>query len=161
MAFKPNFNLSAFWTKESKNIIKSYKNLMTQGRGVLQDDAPRKQKNNRKPWLVNTGETRDKGFDSKHNRLRLLVFASGREHSGKTRWITKNGKVRTGQAKSKPTHRQIFRWHNKGISSASGETYSGVFGQLPVGSKFEDRLRAEVSRQTKREILRGLRQRRK
>lgn len=154
MAFKPKFDLRAFFDKESKTIRTEYKKLLSRGRGVLNDDAPRKKKNNRQPWLVNTGETRDHGIERKWNKHSATIFASGKKHSGRTRRITKAGKVKTGQSKNRPTYYQLYSWHNKGISSASSETYSGIFGQLPIRSNFEKRLKEEIRRQSERELHR-------
>ena len=99
-SFKPNYNFSTFFKKESKTAVTQYKRLLTLGRGVDNDDAPRKKKNNRKSWLINTGETRLKGIERKNDKFSMTIFASGKKHSGKTRWIAR-GKVRTGKAKSR------------------------------------------------------------
>ena len=131
-----------------------YKRLLTSGHGILNDDAPKKEKNNRKPWLINTGETRQKGIERRNGKLSMTVYASTKKHSGRTRYITKAGKVRTGQAKHRPTYRQLFEYHNQGRSSASGDQYSGIFNLLPLGSDFPDRLRREVALQINRELTR-------
>ena len=155
--FKPNFNLSAFFNKESKTASTQYKRLLSLGRGILNDDAPRKKKNNRKPWLVNTGETRQKGIERKNDKYSMTIYASAKKHSGRTRYITKKGEVRTGTSKNRPTYKQLFKYHNQGRSSASSETYSGIFNELPLNSAFPDRLKAEVYSQTQREIGRLVR----
>lgn len=155
--FKARIDLSAFFNKESKNLVSSYKGLLTSGRGVRQDDAPRKMKDNRKPWLINTGDTRQNGIERKYTKSGMIVFASSKKHSGKTRWVRKDRTVGTGRSKRRPTYRQLFKWHNRGRSSALSESYSGIFNEFPANSKFGDRLEEEVMRQTKREVLRLVR----
>lgn len=141
--------LKRFLEKEAGIIITTYKRLLSVKRGHRNDNAPsnakktiiRKGKNH---WMVATGETKKKGFDSKvskrgSGRYNLMVFASGKKHSGK---YVYGGSVLQG--KSKPTYRSIFRWNN----TADGR-YSGVFGdKLPVNSKFPERLSKEVGKQT-------------
>jgi len=145
-------DLTVFFTKGAKTLIGNYKRLLTLGRGVSQDFAPKKKVGNRKPWLINTGETHDKGFDSRAGKLRLIIFPSGKKHSGKTRYKTKSG-FKTGQSKKPPTYRSLFRWHNRGKSSYNGQNYSGLFGMLPLGSDFNKKMGREAMRQLKPQIV--------
>jgi hypothetical protein len=135
-------DFSKFFKREAtRNIIPSYKRLMTKGRGVENDDAPTKDKG-RKSWMVDTGELRDHGFVYRATRDRLLIFGSGKKHSSKYR--------------NPPTYKQLFQWHNKGRSAKSGETYSGIFGQLPLKSRFPDRFRDEALKQLKPQIIKAI-----
>jgi len=152
MARPIKLDLTRFFIREGKTIIRSYKRLLTQGRGVSQDFAPKKKVSNRKPWLINTGETREKGFASKASKHRLLIYPSGKKHSGQTRYRTKSG-YKTGQAKKSPTYRSLFRWHNRGKSSYNNQSYSGLFMKLPLGSQFPARMNTEVMRQLKPQIV--------
>ena len=134
-----------FFAKEArKNIIPDYKRLMTKGRGVLQDNAPTKKFPNGKKWMVKTGELRDKGFSFFASKDRLLVFPTKGIHSGK----------------EGHSYRELFLRHNQGFSSYNRQRYSGIFGQLPVNSKFHERFKEEAIRQINKkvgkELLRGL-----
>lgn len=125
-----------FIFEATKNIIPSYKRLMTRGKGVKMDNAPKKKKGGG-VWMVDTGETRDNGFLHSVKKTSLLIFANPAKHSGKT--------SRGYQQKSPPRYDQIFGWHN-------ANRYSGVFRMLPVGSKFPDRLVKEVGNQVFKQI---------
>lgn len=129
---KIKLDFRTFFNREGKKIITSYKSLITNRRGVDQDDAPEKKYPNGKPWLVNTGALRKDGFRYIYTANRLIIFPSGAKHPGK-------GK--------QPTFRQLFRWHN----TANGR-YSGLFGKLPVGSAFPDRFQEEASKQLLKKV---------
>jgi len=154
-------DLTKFFRKEAPKIIGSYKRLMTMKRGILQDAAPPNapatiRKKGKDHWLVDTGETKSKGFDYRVSSTRLLIFGSGRRHSGRyTQMLVPEGSKRVrGQSRiptrkvirqrpgTPPTYRQIFRWHNK-------QGYSGIFGQLPKGSRFYKRMWVEAHAQIK------------
>ena len=135
-----------FFAREARRaIIPSYKRLITVGRGVEQDNAPTKKKPNRRKWMNATGELRDKGFSFIATKNRLIVFPTKGKHSGK-------GK--------QPSYRELFTWHNRGLSSYNNQRYSGLFEKLPVGSQFPKRFKEEAMRQINKkvgkELLRGL-----
>ena len=158
---KVRIDLRKFFTREAKrNIIGSpnksyptYKSLLRMKKGVKLDNAPdndevtakRKGKNQ---WMVHTGETQRQGFLFRAKKKELLVYASKAKHSGNTYYMTKAGKTSYKQKKP-PTYEKIFQWHNK-------RGYSGVFGQLPVGSKFPERLVKEVGKQFEPQITKGI-----
>jgi hypothetical protein len=138
---KFKLNLKSFFAKEGNTIVKSYKRLLSTKRGVENDSAPPNaastvKKKGFSHWLQDTGETKKEGFKSKTTSSRLLIFASGKRHSGK---YTSGGKRKT-RSGSKPTYRELFEYHNK-------DRYSGVFGQLPVGSNTIKKLDKEVTKQ--------------
>ena len=135
-----------FFAREArKNIIPSYKRLITVGRGVEQDNAPTKKKPNRRKWMNATGELRGKGFSFFASKDRLLIFPTKGKHAG---------------GEKPPSYRELFTWHNQGYSSHDGQRYSGIFGKLPVGSQFPKRFKEEAMRQINKkvgkELLRGL-----
>ncbi len=134
---KVKLNLASFFkTEAKKNIIPSYKRLISKGQGVDIDYAPRhKNPSNNKPWLIDTGETNRKGYNYRAGRDKLIIFASGAKHSPR---VYKNGTM----SKKQVTYRQIFSWHN-----TAGGRYSGIFGKLPKGSQFPERFKAEVKTQ--------------
>lgn len=156
-------NLKVFFDKEAKTIIASYKSLLTKKQGVSLDPAPKNapatiRKKGKDHWLVDTGETRREGFAFITQPTRMVIYASGKKHSGRytQMLVPEGGKKKRGQwqiptrkvirqGKSKPTYRQIFRWHNQ-------KGYSGIFGKLPVGSGFPKRFVAEVVKQLRPQI---------
>jgi len=156
-------NLKVFFDKEAKGIIASYRRLLTMKQGVSLDPAPHNapatiRKKGKDHWLVDTGETKREGFEFITTPNRLVIYASGKKHSGRyTQMLVPEGSQRkrgqwriptrkvTRQGKSRPTYRQIFRWHNQ-------KNYSGIFGKLPVGSKFPQRFVAEVVKQLRPQI---------
>ncbi|MCF7801088.1 MAG: hypothetical protein K9N34_03625 [Candidatus Marinimicrobia bacterium] len=150
-----------FFRKEAPRLIGQYKRLLTVKRGIANDAAPPNaprtiRKKGKDHWLVDTGETHDRGFDYRVQPKRLLIFASGKRHSGRyTQMLVPEGSKRQkGQSRipsrkvirqrpgTPPTYRQIFRWHNK-------KGYSGIFGKLPIKSAFYRRMQAEANRQTR------------
>ena len=139
-------NFKTFFAREARrNIIRDYKSLISKGRGTRQDSAPTKKKPNGRPWMINTGELKDKGFSFVATRNRLVIFPTKGIHSGK-------GK--------QPSYRSLFTWHNQGLSSHNNQRYSGVFGQLSVKSDFPKRFQKEAGKQlvdkVGKELLRGL-----
>ena len=157
---KVRLNFKRFFTNEAKkNIIGSptttyptYKSLMNTKRGINLDHAPKNAKSTQKKkgkdhWLVSTGETMRTGFKFGAKPLKLIVFASGKKHSGRYLY---NGGRGVGKAKNPPTIRQLFRWHNQ-------EEYSGVFNKLPRGSQFFKRLAKEADRQVEKQLIKQAR----
>jgi hypothetical protein len=153
---KVRLNFKKFFTKEAKkNIIGSpttsyptYKSLMNTKRGINLDHAPSnalstQKKKGKDHWLVSTGETMKTGFKFGAKPLKLIVFASGKKHSGKYLY---GGGSRVGKAKNPPTIRQLFRWHNQ-------QEYSGVFHKLPRGSQFFKRLAKEADKQVTKQLM--------
>ncbi|MDD5220151.1 MAG: hypothetical protein PHV11_06275 [Candidatus Bipolaricaulis sp.] len=143
-------DLTAFFQREARTIISRYKSLITQKRGVAMDDAPHNKpstvKRKRKDhWMVDTGELNRSGFDFRVRPTELLIFASGKRHSGKRSYMTKAGK-RISYSNSHPTYRQLFKWHNQ-------KGYSGVFGKLPTGSQFPKRLVTEIVAQLRPQMV--------
>lgn len=135
-------NLREFFIKEAAILVKSYKSLMSQGRGVKMDAAPSNAASTIKSkgknlWLVNTGETKNRGFESDATENSMTVEASGKRHSGN--YLYKGKKKRhTG---ANPTYEELFEFHNQ-------KNYSGIFGdKLPVGSQLPKRLEKEVKKQ--------------
>ena len=122
MAKELKLDLTKILTREAKTIIASYRRLMSRGQGVELDQAPKKKKG-KKPWMINTGDTKNNGFAFTVRKTSLKVYAPKRKHS--------SGKV---------TYQDIFNWHNM-------KNYSGVFNKLPAGSKFPERVVREVGKQ--------------
>jgi len=152
MALK--LKLKAFFDKEAKTLIRSYKRLISVRRGVSNDNAPsnmpstRRGKGGRDHWLLNTGELKQQGFEFKTTNNRMMVFAAGKRHSP-----PRVGKRRTGsKAPSQPTYRQLFRWHGRG---RKGNTYSGIFGRLPYNSRFPERFTNECIEQLNPQITKA------
>ena len=141
---KVKADFSAFFAREAKkNIIPSYKRLISKGQGVDIDYAPRhKNPSNNKPWLIDTGETNRKGYNYRAGRDKLIIFASGAKHTPR---VYKNGTM----SKKQVTYRQLFKWHN-----TAGGRYSGIFGILPKNSAFPARFRAEATRQLMPQMIR-------
>lgn len=145
--FKPKINLKKFFRVEAiKNIIgkpntqfPTYKSLLNKKKGIRLDSAPNNKEATRKAkgknhWLVNTGNTMNKGFKFDAKPKSLRVFASKEKHS----------------LNKKVTYEQIFKWHN-------ADRYSGIFQKLPVGSKFPERLVREVGKQIGPQMVKYLR----
>ncbi len=144
--------------------MRGYKTLITKKRGVRQDDAPSNAASTiaakgKDHWMINTGETKRRGFKSISRPNSLTVFAPGQRHSGKRVYMgvpgghkgqkagvrrprTERRIVKYNTKRPPPTYRQLFRWHNQ-------EGYSGVYGQLPVNSRFNTRFSKEVIKQFK------------
>ena len=125
---KLKLNLKTILIKEAKNLITQYKRLLSSGRGVLHDDSPKK-KSGKGKWLIDTGETKNKGFAFTARNKSFTIYALPTKHS-----------------KSKATYRQIFGWHNM------AQGWSGVFNRLPQGSKMPERVVEEAGRQVYRWI---------
>lgn len=164
MAKQIKLDFTRFFQQEAPRLIGHYKRLLTIKRGVMNDNAPPNapatiRKKGKNHWLVDTGETKTHGFDFRVKPKRLLIFASGNRHSGRyTQMLVPEGsKRKRGQSRiptrrvirqrngTPPTYRQIFRWHNK-------EGYSGVFGALPLKSKFFKRMQADALRQVRAQL---------
>ena len=129
--FEPKLKL--FLNKEGKNLISVYKRFLSVGKGILNDSSPTK-KSGKGKWLIDTGETKEKGFAHKATNISLTVYALNKKHSGRD--------SRGYKKKNPPTYAQIFNWHNQ------SQGWSGIFGnKLPVGSEFPRRLVTEVGRQ--------------
>lgn len=137
-------SLRAFFTKEAKNLISTYKRLISNRQGIDLDDAPSNApstvaKKGFNHWMVETFELKDKGFNSKINDNGFSVFASKRTHT------TKRGRKLPSKI---PTYEDLFTWHN-------AKKYSGVFGnRMPKGSQFYQRLVKEVYKQLQPQIAR-------
>jgi len=147
-------DFTIFFRAESKKIIASYKKLITTRRGVLNDDAPHNAKSTqlrkgKDHWLVDTGETKQRGFKSLVRKTRLLIYASGERHSPRR---SKNPRIGT-IAKPAPSYRQLFRWHGHG---SKNKEYSGIFVKLPRESQFPRRFVMEGIRQLKPQIFKEL-----
>jgi len=135
------FDFKKFFDREAVKIITAQKRMMSVGRGLVNDTAPKhKNRKNKKKWLVDTGETSDKGMTFASAKHRLLIFPSGKRHS---------------RGKNPPTYRQLYRWHNRGLNTKS--PYSGVLGGLPLKSAFPERFRKEAIRQLKPQIVKAIR----
>ncbi len=156
---KIKLDFKKFFIKESKNLIKYYKLFMKKKQGLNYDDAPSNKpstvkKKGKDHWLVDTGETMQKGFKYRAKRLGMLVFASGQKHSGRSTYIKrKDGKPagkKINKSKNPPRLRQIFEWHNK-------KNYSGVFGELPKGSAMHARFDKEANKQVQVAIEKAMR----
>ena len=98
------YDFTAFFAKEVKTFIRKYKSLITQKRGIDEDDAPRNEPSTAKRkgfnhWLVHTGELRRSGFESKAGRMEASIFASKKTH--------------TSKYKNPPTFEDLFAWHTK------------------------------------------------
>jgi hypothetical protein len=86
--------------------------------------------------MVDTGKLKKLGFQMQAWPMRLRVYASREVHSTKT--SKKSGKTWT------ITHEELFLLHNQGHP---GKRYSGVFNQLPMGSRFPERLSKAIYKQ--------------
>lgn len=128
---KIKYNFKVFFEKEAKILIRKYKSLITQKRGIRDDSAPANKPSTIKQkgfdhWLLDTGDLRANGFDSDAQSMELTVFAKKERHRG-----------------SRVSYEQLFEWHTK--------KYSGIFG-LPIGSQFQQRLYREYFRQTQEHL---------
>ncbi len=165
MAKQLSINLQPILEKEAKKLIASYRNLLTKKQGIEIDAAPSnapstKQRKDKDHWLIDTGETYRKGFKYRATKNTLLVFASGERHSGRRTYVGVPGghkgkkrgvrrartQKRIVRAKNPPTYRQIFSWHNKGLSKG-GVMYSGIFQKWPKRSDAIKRVGEEALRQ--------------
>ena len=131
MKFK--LNLKKFFTKEAKTLTTTYKRLMSVGRGIRNDDAPSKKKPNDKPWLIDTGVLKSKGFVQEATKLSMKVRGSRRIHPNST-----------------VTYEQLFDFHNQ-------KGYSGIFGTMfPHNSKIPERLADEIDKQIEKWIKKNI-----
>lgn len=142
-------DLKKFFLNEGKIIVKSLKRLISVKQGVKLDRAPSNKgatikKKGFDHWLLSTGELKRLGIKFKATKDYLLIFASGKRHSGKIK--TKGGiKKKTGYI---PTHRELINWHT--------ENYSGLFGELPANTKTFDRMEKELTKQLKEHLNKNL-----
>lgn len=152
---KIKVRLRPFFEREAKTLTREYKKLITTRKGVSLDKAPNnaaatiKQKGFNH-WLVNTGETKNKGFRHKAHNKGFKVFANPAKHSGRYLYVKhKNGEpvetVIKRSKNSKATYEDIFDWNNQ-------KNYSGVFEFLPVGSRMPQRLDKELAKQIQPQI---------
>lgn len=143
---KLSFNLRNFLNREGQTLINSYKRLIATRKGISLDPAPHnapatiKRKGFDK-WMVHTDKLRRNGFKMLAWPMRLKVYASTDVHS--VRVSKRTGKTWT------VTHEQLFLYHNQGHPE---KRYSGVFSKFPAGSRFPDRLSAEVYKQMKPQL---------
>ena len=177
MAKQLSINLQPILEKEAKTLISSYRRLLTKKQGIQIDTAPRNAPSTigikgKDHWLVDTGETRRKGFKYRATKDTMLVFASGERHSGRRTYYGVPGghkgkkrgvrrartQKRIVRAKNPPTYRQIFSWHNKGLSKG-GSMYSGIFQKWPVGSKAIERIGNETLKQIRQSVIDRLQER--
>ena len=126
---KIKINLKSFFEREAKILIKAYKNLMSRRQGVRLDSAPHNKastikRKGKDHWLVDSGNLRDKGFESKTTKISLEVYASRKPHKNR----------------NDVSYEELFKLHNQ-------KGYSGIFGELPVGSGLEKRLIKELDAQ--------------
>ena len=133
-------NLTQLFTQEAKNIISSYKSLLSRRLGTRLDQAPSNKPSTIKrkgfdKWMVDSGNTKDKGFLSKVTKITMSIFASKQRHTNR----------------SDISYEKLFQLHN----TASGR-YSGVFGQAPVESKIFERMDREINRQVQKFITKRL-----
>lgn len=136
MAKGIKFDFLSFFTREAKNLVKQYQHLMDRGVGVSLDNAPENKPSTIKKkgfskWMVDTGELKNRGFKYLAKKDEFSVFGNSTPHS-----------------KGGTTYNKLFEIHN----TAKGR-YSGVFGKLPVGSKFVDRFEKEAIGQIKKHVL--------
>jgi len=133
-------NLMQFFLQEAKTLISQYKSLLTRRLGVGRDTAPRNKPSTIKRkgfdhWLVDSGDTKRKGFLSTVTRLTMRVFASKQRHKNR-------GDV---------SYEKLFELHN-----TAGDRYSGIFGSVPYGSKIFIRMDKEIVKQTNKFIAKRL-----
>jgi hypothetical protein len=133
-------NLTALFIQEAKNLISAYKSLLTRRIGTRGDQAPPNKpstikRKGKSHWMVDTGNTKNKGFLSEVTRKTLTIFASKQRHKNR----------------SDVSYEKLFLLHN----TARGR-YSGVFGQAPRGSKIFQRVDKEINKQVQRFIEKRL-----
>lgn len=153
---KFQLDLTRFFEKECKTLIASYKGLLTRKQGIALDNAPSNKESTIKRkgkdhWLVDTGETRRKGFLSEANRLKMKVYANTAKHSGRSTYMTKSEGKKIYVKKDPPTYEQIFLWHN-----TANDRYSGIFQMIPAGSKLFERLDKEINKQVQDQIKKNI-----
>ncbi|MCD4692706.1 MAG: hypothetical protein K8R79_07325 [Calditrichales bacterium] len=145
-SIKFDLNLKQFFNKQSHLLAFDYKRLVLGRKGISGDRSPDnkestiRQKGVNK-WMVATGELLSSGIKYRASKLGFLVFASGKQHSGRRLY---RRKLRDG--KSKPKYKELFEWHNK----AKG--WSGIFEKLPHDSKLPRKLEKEITKQFDRAI---------
>jgi len=164
------FDFTNFFAHWKTQIIASYRRLLTIKEGVSGDKAPsnapsvvaRKGKDH---WMKDTGELYNNGFESKHDKQTLQIFASKKPHSGRYTYkgvpgghkgqspYVRRARTETRIKQSKgphPTYEQIFMWHNQ-------RGYSGIFGKLAKNSKFPRAFTKEAFRQCKDQLPKNIR----
>lgn len=135
-----HFNLYNFLRREGETLIKSYQRLIQTRKGISLDSAPHNaaatvKRKGKDHWMVDTGKLKRSGFKMMAWPMRLKVYASPEVHThGKKRDVT---------------YEDLFIWHNQGHA---GKTYSGVFNKFPAGSRFPERLSAEVYKQMRPQL---------
>ena len=137
-------DLRLFFSQATKTLIASYKNLLSKRQGVRLDDAPQNAnstiaRKGKDHWLVETGETKNRGFLSRFTKTMMEVFASPQRHSGKT--------VGGTTRKNAPSYEKIF-----GMWNTAGGRYSGIFGQVPANSRLFQRLDKEMNIQFQKHL---------
>ncbi|MDZ7821556.1 MAG: hypothetical protein U5N26_06945 [Candidatus Marinimicrobia bacterium] len=166
------FDFTDFFKYWSVQIIKSYRNLLTQKKGVQYDKAPSNEpsvqdRKGKDHWMVDTKELYGEGFKSHFTKDKLRVYASKERHSGRYTYMGVPGghkgqkpyvrrarterriKQRRGE---QPTYEQLFMWHNK-------KGYSGIFGRLAKDSKFVKEFSREANKQIKTQLPKEMRKR--
>jgi hypothetical protein len=179
---KIQLKLKPFFKRESILLRGQYRRLLTLKKGIRNDTAPSNElstilSKGADHWLINTGETREKGIGYKAFRSGMKVYAMKNRHSGNRVYMgvkgghkgRKRGVHRPRDEKrivnygKGPPYHDLYTWHNKGGDPTAmyngTERYSGIFQKWPVGSKFPDRLgmavRKEVKKHLKKEIRRA------
>jgi len=137
-------DLRDFFEVEGDKIIRAYKGLLRKKRGIAQDDAPSNEPSTVKRkgfnhWMKDTGKTISRGFQKLvPSKTKLIVQASPLKHP----------------KRSDVSYHDIFDLHNK-VDKKTGKSYSGVFGQLPVGSRTIQRMNKEMIKQVDKHILKN------
>lgn len=175
MAKRINLNLKKFFNREGRLLRGQYKRLLTIKRGRANDDAPNNElstviRKGKDHWLVDTGETKDKGIGLTASRNSLRIYAKDSKHSGDRTYmgvkgghkgrkkgvIRKKNEKRTVNYGKGPKYSELYKWHNMGGDPSAKfnhtERYSGIFVRWPIGSKFPKRMGAEVKRQLRKQI---------
>ena len=175
-------NLQPFFHKEARLLRGQYRRLLTLKKGIRNDTAPRNKPSTilskgADHWLINTGETRDKGIGFSRTRTGMSVYAKYAKHSGNRVYMGVKGGhkgqkrgvhrprdqrriVNSSAQATPPSYTDLFIWHNKGGDRTAmynrTERYSGIFQKWPVGSKFPDRLANAVRGQIKEHIIKEI-----
>lgn len=138
MAKTITINLKAFFDKEArKSLIPAQKKMITEKRGVRMDAAPINKPSTVKQkgfdhWLKATDETRRTGFEFESTPNRLTLFANENRHSGRRMY---KGEIKASKREG-PQYSKLIEWHT--------DKYSGLYTQLPVGSRFPERMVTEI-----------------
>jgi len=146
MAERFAINMQPILEQEAKKLVSTYRKLLTKKQGIKKDPAPHNKpatiaRKGKDHWLVDTGETKNKGFLFRAGSNYIIVTASNALHSGKYTYMgvpeghigQKKGvhrphtQKRIMQGKKRIPYKRIFSYHNK-------QGYSGIFQKWPVGS---------------------------